>query len=124
MVGGATRRRTPSYFLLAKENIPVGKSKLYSRGTSQGARHSPTKEMARGCFAALLALLGVLQSSSAAFSWKACPDVSSKGSISSVSLSPDPPYPGSTASFVVEAVAGEHSEDMLSLLRCRAPPAY
>ena len=63
-------------------------------------------EMGFGHFAALLVLLGLLQSSGAAFTWKPCPDVSSKGSISSVSLTPDPPYPGSTASFVVEGVAG------------------
>ncbi len=62
--------------------------------------------MAAYTFAVLLALVSLLQYSSA-FTWKACPDVSSKGKILNVSLTPDPPYPGSTASFVVEAVAGE-----------------
>jgi len=65
----------------------------------------------------LAVVLGLLQGSSA-FSWKACADVSSQGKINNVTLSPDPPYPGSTAVFIVEAVAGARQRTLGSGLLC------
>ncbi|CAL8471294.1 g10836 [Coccomyxa elongata] len=40
-----------------------------------------------------------------AFSWKPCTDVESKSSIKDVGLTPDPPFPGSTAQFTIDATA-------------------
>jgi len=67
--------------------------------------------------AVLAVLLGLLQGSSA-FSWKACADVSSQGKINNVTLSPDPPYPGSTAVFIVEAIAGAQQRTFGTGLLC------
>ena len=54
---------------------------------------------------AALACFALLQSCSA-FSWKPCEDSESKSSISSVTLSPENPYPGSTAKFSIDATSG------------------
>ena len=52
-----------------------------------------------------LVCLALLHSCSA-FSWKPCEDAESKSSVNSVSLSPESPYPGSTAKFRIDATAG------------------
>ncbi|EIE19635.1 hypothetical protein COCSUDRAFT_54568 [Coccomyxa subellipsoidea C-169] len=53
-----------------------------------------------------IALLCIsLLHSCAAFSWKPCTDVESKSSIKDVDLTPDPPFPGSTAKFTIDATA-------------------
>ena len=52
-----------------------------------------------------LICLALLHSCSA-FSWKPCADAESKSSVNSVSLSPESPYPGSTAKFRIDATAG------------------
>ena len=64
-----------------------------------------------------LVCLALLHSCSA-FSWKPCEDAESKSSVNTVSLSPESPYPGSTAEFRIDATAGEVMHLVLTGRHC------